>query len=224
MSTFSFCIMSLALLFFIPMNTEPMPREPLRIDVSGDGYVQKKVLKSGYTPDLGPPNTSYVTINYKVIRTNKDAMYEHNDFEFQLGVGNVICCLDLAVASMQKGEISLVHCDKNYVNSEQSDEALDIEIELIKWTKPKKARAIQDIYGVTCRDLHPTNRRLASVPSDDTNINYDQWSFYVLCMIAIMNLIFLPYSCVRWIGGALNITTVYNSKYEEGNPMPKLMV
>eukprot|EP01083_Nonionella_stella_P209487 759338_1 len=129
---------------------------PFGIDISGDGGVEKRIIEPAKTNqcDHTPQNLSYVTVNYKlVLPPNATIIEEAEGFEFQIGIGNVICCWDLALLSMAKGEKALIRCEPEYayddVPKNQSGldpgTILDFEVEMISWTKPKKPKKKRQI-------------------------------------------------------------------------------
>eukprot|EP01083_Nonionella_stella_P191432 708557_1 len=216
-------LISIHILHFCTMQSNAKPIQNLY-----NRNIQKSILNQvhNFNSLTTPPNTSYVTINYKIINTHTNHIISQaNNFTFQLGTSNVICCWDLAIATMKIGEISLIKCDNKHTYGKKYP-SVNFEIEMTKWSKLNHIKSISklsNIYGVTCNDINIYNakiesnsmRRLSS--TDDKNFDYDQWSFYLVCIIIIMNALCLPHACMKYIGQNLkpfdeNPNEVYTTK------------
>eukprot|EP00483_Globobulimina_turgida_P012269 UN12291 len=96
---------------------------------------------------------------------------------------------------------------------------------MIKWSKAKKVKPISNVYGITCNDVNSESirRRLSSVDYNRDYNDYDQWSFYIVCIIIIMNALCLPYACVKCIGQNLKPTDKNHKKYYTTNSMTSII-
>jgi len=122
-------------------------KEDEEIDVTQDGGVLKILLKEGSSESETPKEDSSVIVNYTGKRKSKESgkwtSFEQKvNFEFIIGVGQVLWGVDLAVASMKKGEKSLFTINSPYAFDGDSgegtkpkdikpDETLRFEIELL---------------------------------------------------------------------------------------------
>eukprot|EP01084_Bolivina_argentea_P136291 240043_1 len=167
-TSIQFAIFSIILLGYV--STADILHESFGIDISGDEGVEKRILS--LTDDDGdefPPNTSYVTVNYKVAKTDNLQIFEtERNFEFQIGIGDVICCWDLAIATMSKGESALIRCAPEYGYGDTSESesgippgtSLDFYIEMVKWTKPQKPTPTPNKSGrITCGDIYNSHKK-----------------------------------------------------------------
>lgn len=88
-----------------------------QIDLSGDGGVLKKILQEG-TSDETPSSGCKVSLHYTGTLTDGtkfDSSLDRNEpFEFELGKGVVVKAFDLGIASMKKGEKSILTCASEY--------------------------------------------------------------------------------------------------------------
>lgn len=88
-----------------------------QIDLSGDGGVLKKILHEG-TSDETPSSGCKVALHYTGTLTDGtkfDSSLDRNEpFEFELGKGVVVKAFDLGIASMKKGEKSVLTCAPEY--------------------------------------------------------------------------------------------------------------
>lgn len=88
-----------------------------QIDLSGDGGVLKKILQEG-TSDVTPSSGCKVSLHYTGTLTDGtkfDSSLDRNEpFEFELGKGVVVKAFDLGIASMKKGEKSILTCAPDY--------------------------------------------------------------------------------------------------------------
>lgn len=88
-----------------------------QIDLSGDGGVLKKILIDGESDDT-PSHGCKVALHYTGTLTDGtkfDSSLDRNEpFEFELGKGVVVKAFDLGIASMKKGEKSILTCAPEY--------------------------------------------------------------------------------------------------------------
>lgn len=82
-----------------------------------DGGVLKEIIKEG-VGDLTPMNGCKVKVHYTGHLLNGTKFDSSRDrdkpFKFNLGSGNVIKGWDIGVATMKKGEISMLTCGPEY--------------------------------------------------------------------------------------------------------------
>lgn len=114
-----------------------------KIDISGDGGVQKEILKEG-TGEETPCNGCKVVLHYTGKLANGtifDSSVDRGEpFEFGLGKGSVIKAFDLGVATMKLGEKCNLICAPNYAYGEAGsppsippNSTLIFELEMLRW-------------------------------------------------------------------------------------------
>ncbi|XP_055638137.1 FK506-binding protein 59 isoform X2 [Toxorhynchites rutilus septentrionalis] len=128
------------------------------IDLSGDGGVQKKILKEGTGEDT-PSNGCSVVLHYtgtldadgKQFDSSRD---RNEPFEFKLGQGSVIKAFDMGVLTMKLGEKSILKCAPEYAYGASGsppnippNATLNFELEMLGWKgedlSPKSDRSIE---------------------------------------------------------------------------------
>nr|QBH73893.1 fk506-binding protein [Nicoletia phytophila] len=118
---------------------------PNAVDISPDkdGGVLKEIIQEG-VGDETPMSGNKVTVHYTGRLTDGTKFDSSKDrgepFEFNLGKGNVIKAWDIGVATMKKGEVSLLTCKPEYAYGKNGsppkipgDSILIFEIEMIDW-------------------------------------------------------------------------------------------
>uniref|UniRef100_A0A1A9W034 peptidylprolyl isomerase n=1 Tax=Glossina brevipalpis TaxID=37001 RepID=A0A1A9W034_9MUSC len=114
-----------------------------KIDISGDGGVQKEILKEGTGDETAHIGRS-VSLHYTGRLTDGtvfDSSVDRGEpFEFELGKGSVIKAFDLGVATMKLGEKCNLICAPNYAYgaagsppSIPPDSTLIFELEMLGW-------------------------------------------------------------------------------------------
>ena len=82
-----------------------------------NGNLFKKVLQEG-TGDLPPPRNTWMKVHYTGTLENGSKFDSSRDknryFEFTLGVGQVIKAWDIGMATMRKGERSVLKCSSDF--------------------------------------------------------------------------------------------------------------
>jgi len=117
---------------------------------SGAGGVYKKLIRAGLCGGHRPPPGADVTVHYQgylVLSGQKfDSSRDRDEeFQFKLGVGQVIEGWDIAVATMVPGELAIFTCRADYAYGWEGkppkipvDATLRFEIELIGWEPAAK--------------------------------------------------------------------------------------
>jgi FKBP-type peptidyl-prolyl cis-trans isomerase len=112
-------------------------------DICGDGGLLKQVLREG-TGESFPPNGAEVQVHYvgklqdgTVFDSSRD---RNQPFSFKLGQSSVIKGWDKGVATMRKGELSILRCAPNYAYGAEGsppkippNSTLDFEVEVLDW-------------------------------------------------------------------------------------------
>ena len=125
-------------------NFTPDAKVGMTQDLTPDGGISKECLVEGTGVDR-PAKGCKVTVHYVgTLQTNGDKFDSSRDradpFEFQLGVGQVIKGWDIGVASMRKGEKSILTCKSDYAYGDSGSPpkipggaTLCFEVELLSW-------------------------------------------------------------------------------------------
>ncbi|KZS08950.1 Peptidyl-prolyl cis-trans isomerase FKBP4 [Daphnia magna] len=126
-------------------KAEPYTPGPDAVDLTPqkDGGVLKEIKQAG-TGDETPPLGSTVYVHYTGTLTNGTKFDSSRDrgekFKFTLGKGNVIKAWDLGVATMKRGELSVLYCKSSYAYGENGsppkippNATLVFEVELFDW-------------------------------------------------------------------------------------------
>lgn len=114
------------------------------IDLSEDGGVLKRIIKVGDIESGNPHDGCKVSLHYTgtlLDGTKFDSSLDTNTpFEFEIGKGMVIKAFDLGVASMKKGEKSILTCAPKYAYGAAGsppkippNSTLIFELELLGW-------------------------------------------------------------------------------------------
>lgn len=122
------------------------------VDITEDqnGGCLKKILVEGTGVGTPPPG-SKVWLHYVGTLNSDGSKFDSSrdrltDFDFTVGVGEVIKGWDLGVCSMKKGEKAIIRCSSEYAYGDEGSPpkipggaSLDFEVELFRWTEPVKA-------------------------------------------------------------------------------------
>jgi FK506-binding protein 4/5 len=110
-------------------------------DLSGDGALLKKVIKSGNGEQI--PKDVVAIVHYTGKLTNGeifDSSKQRNQpFEFNIGKRDVILGWDYGVQTMCKGEVAILKCAPEYAYGSRSvgpipgNSTLLFEVELLGW-------------------------------------------------------------------------------------------
>jgi len=123
------------------------------MDITADGGVKKKLLVKGegWTK---PPKGSEVHVHYVgtlLDGTKFDSSRDRGEpFVFKLGEGQVIKGWDIGVATMHKGEKSILTCKPEYAYGSQAqgkipaNSTLQFEVELLKWVEEMDVSSKKD--------------------------------------------------------------------------------
>jgi len=123
------------------------------MDITPDGGVKKKLLVKGegWTK---PPKGSEVHVHYVgtlLDGTKFDSSRDRGEpFVFKLGEGQVIRGWDLGVATMHKGEKSILTCKPEYAYGSQAqgkipaNSTLQFEVELLNWVEETDVSSKKD--------------------------------------------------------------------------------
>jgi len=128
------------------------------VDISGDGGILKKLIKEG-SGDV-PPKGSNVQVHYVGTFTDGSKFDSSRDrgkeFSFRLGNGQVIKGWDQGVATMKKGELSILTCRYDYAYGEEGSPpnipakaTLNFEVELFGWDDPEPENTPDRIKAAT---------------------------------------------------------------------------
>ncbi|CAM6015215.1 unnamed protein product [Sphagnum balticum] len=122
----------------------------LEVDLTGDGGVLKKILREAKPGALRPcENLPNVDVQYegKLADTGEvfDSTRDDNTvFSFEVGKGSVIRAWDIAIKTMQVGEIALITCKPDYAYGKSGappeippGATLVFEVELLAARPPK---------------------------------------------------------------------------------------
>jgi len=123
------------------------------LDITADGGVKKKLLVKG-EGYLKPPKGSEVHVHYVgtlLDGTKFDSSRDRGEpFVFKLGEGQVIKGWDLGVATMHKGEKSILTCKPEYAYGSQAqgkipaNSTLQFEVELLNWVEESDVSSKKD--------------------------------------------------------------------------------
>jgi len=123
------------------------------MDVTADGGVKKKLLVKGEGWEK-PPKGSEVHVHYVgtlLDGTKFDSSRDRNEpFVFKLGQHQVIKGWDLGVATMRKGEKSILTCKPEYAYGDQAqgkipaNSTLQFEVELLFWVEETDVSSKKD--------------------------------------------------------------------------------
>jgi len=123
------------------------------MDVTADGGVKKKLLVKGEGWEK-PPKGSEVHVHYVgtlLDGTKFDSSRDRGEpFVFKLGQGQVIKGWDLGVATMRKGEKSILTCKPEYAYGNQAtgnipaNSTLQFEVELLSWVEETDVSSKKD--------------------------------------------------------------------------------
>lgn len=116
---------------------------PIDISPNNDSGVLKEVIQEG-TGDEYPPPGCKVSVHYTGTLTDGtkfDSSRDRNEpFTFDLGKGNVIKAWDIGVATMKKGERSILTCAPEYAYGANGspptippDATLKFDVEVLDW-------------------------------------------------------------------------------------------
>ena len=120
--------------------------EPPEIDLTGDGGVLKRVLRSG-SGEL-PLNGARVVVHYEGRLTNgkvfDSSRFRDKTFKFDLGEGRVIKGWEKGLSSMQVGELSTLTCAPEYAYGAEGNPpgippsaVLSFEVEFVSMIQPR---------------------------------------------------------------------------------------
>lgn len=123
------------------------------MDITPDGGVKKKLLVKGEGWEK-PPKGSEVHVHYVgtlLDGTKFDSSRDRGEpFVFKLGQGQVIKGWDLGVATMRKGEKSILTCKPEYAYGSQAqgkipaNSTLQFEVELLNWVEETDVSSKKD--------------------------------------------------------------------------------
>jgi len=123
------------------------------LDITADGGVKKKLLVKGEGWEK-PPKGSEVHVHYVgtlLDGTKFDSSRDRGEpFVFKLGQGQVIRGWDLGVATMRKGEKSILTCKPEYAYGSQAqgkipaNSTLQFEVELLSWVEETDVSSKKD--------------------------------------------------------------------------------
>eukprot|EP00287_Rhodomonas_sp_CCMP768_P001992 CAMPEP_0196728276 /NCGR_PEP_ID=MMETSP1091-20130531/8991_1 /TAXON_ID=302021 /ORGANISM="Rhodomonas sp., Strain CCMP768" /LENGTH=293 /DNA_ID=CAMNT_0042070995 /DNA_START=14 /DNA_END=895 /DNA_ORIENTATION=- len=114
-----------------------------------NGGVLKKILVEG-KGDAKPTAGDKVQVHYTGTLTADGSKFDSSrdrdgNFEFQLGVGQVIKAWDVGVATMKQGETCILRCTAEFGYGERgsppkipANAGLDFEVELLDWAEGSK--------------------------------------------------------------------------------------
>jgi len=120
--------------------------EPPEIDLTGDGGVLKRVLRSG-SGEL-PLNGARVVVHYEARLANgkvfDSSRFRDKTFKFDLGEGRVIKGWEEGLSSMQVGELSTLTCAPEYAYGAEGNPpgippsaVLTFEVEFVSMIQPR---------------------------------------------------------------------------------------
>lgn len=121
------------------------------VDISKDldGGCLKKILVEG-SGDGTPPPGSKVFVHYVGTLQSDGTKFDSSrdrpgEFDFDVGVGQVIKGWDVGICSMRKGEKAILRCSSNYAYGDEGSPpkipggaTLDFEVELFGWREKTK--------------------------------------------------------------------------------------
>jgi len=148
-------------------------------DVTEDGGLIKKVIKEGegwQTPASG----AEVTVHYVgtlLDGTEFDSSRSRNTpFTFKIGAGQVIKGWDKGVATMKKGEVSLLVCKPEYAYGASGsppkippNATLQFEVELLSWTDEKDVSEAKD-GGIMKKVLEEKDKTGWETPREESQV------------------------------------------------------
>lgn len=114
------------------------------ISVEQDGSLLKKVLREG-EGEATPESGNDVWVHYVGTLQSDGSKFDASrdrgrEFEFQVGVGQVIRAWDVGICTMRRGELCTLRAKSNYAYGEEGSPptipggaTLDFEVELFRW-------------------------------------------------------------------------------------------
>eukprot|EP00246_Nothoceros_aenigmaticus_P006060 TRINITY_DN18807_c0_g1_i1.p1 TRINITY_DN18807_c0_g1~~TRINITY_DN18807_c0_g1_i1.p1 ORF type:complete len:194 (-),score=46.65 TRINITY_DN18807_c0_g1_i1:452-1033(-) len=150
------------------------------VDLTGDGGVTKKIIRHAKPGALKPSeNLPTVDVRYegKLATTGEVFDSTHDDntvFSFDVGRGNVIRAWDIALKTMQVGEVAIVTCEADYAYGKAGSPpeippgaTLIFEIELVA-AKPHKGSTADSVVAEKARlDEIRRERELANAKKEE---------------------------------------------------------
>lgn len=150
------------------------------VDLTGDGGVIKKVLRSAKADGLSPSDTHpFVDVHYegRLLDTEEvfDSSREDNAvFTFEVGKGKVIRAWDIGVKTMKVGELALFTCRSDYAYGEAGSPpdippgaTLVFEVELMAVKPPKGQSAEGFTANISRLEELRRERELAAVKKEE---------------------------------------------------------
>jgi peptidylprolyl isomerase len=164
------------------------------IDVSGDGGCVKKILVAPSDPDDKPPSGVSVRVHYVGTLQSDGSKFDSSrdrgdPFSFKLGAGQVIKGWDQGVASMARGEKSILTCRSDYAYGEQGSPpkipggaTLDFEVELLDWDEPEPDTTEQRLEAASKRkeegnELFKASDFVGAAGKYEKAVQYFEYSF-----------------------------------------------